>query len=224
MGTRKFTKEEFEKALANNDTIHGVLIELKLSARGGSYKSFYRAAKAFGIDVSSFVKGNKSDADAKLRKQTSDERIVQLVANNRSYQSILATLGLTINSGGNNRWIRTKVIAIGLNTDHFTGQGHLKGKSHNWGKKQPLSEILIQDSDYSSTVRLKIRLIRDGLLKNECYECGLNSIWNDKPIVLQIDHINGDNRDNRIENLRILCPNCHSQTNTFCSRGRKSNQ
>lgn len=57
--------------------------------------------------------------------------------------------------------------------------------------------------------RLKEKVIKNKLLKYECSECGI-SMWRNKPLILQLDHINGDNRDNRIENLRLLCPNCHS--------------
>ena len=60
----------------------------------------------------------------------------------------------------------------------------------------------------------------EGKKEQKCEKCGLTE-WMGKPIVLQLDHINGDNRDNRIENLRLLCPNCHSQTETFCRKNRK---
>jgi len=56
-----------------------------------------------------------------------------------------------------------------------------------------------------------------GLLEYKCSICGINT-WLNKPLTLQLDHINGDNRDNRIEILRLLCPNCHSQTDNFCGK------
>lgn len=82
----------------------------------------------------------------------------------------------------------------------------------------PLEKILVEFSEYSSRQSLKKRLIKKNLLKDECYECGLKSIWNEKPLTLQLDHINGVGYDNRIENLRVLCPNCHTQTDTFGSK------
>ena len=66
---------------------------------------------------------------------------------------------------------------------------------------------------------LKVRLIREGYKEEKCEECGLVD-WNNKPITLELDHKNGDTSDNRLKNLRILCPNCHSQTETF--RRKKS--
>lgn len=88
----------------------------------------------------------------------------------------------------------------------------------------PLVEILVEDFTYSRGP-LKIRLINEGILENICSECRIGPEWNGKPLVLALDHINGRNRDNRISNLRLLCPNCHSQTDTFAGRNSKrSNQ
>ena len=67
--------------------------------------------------------------------------------------------------------------------------------------------------------KLKKYAIENNLLFNKCYKCGL-TMWNDKPLKLQLHHINGDNRDNRIENLQLLCPNCHSQTDNFCKKNK----
>lgn len=64
----------------------------------------------------------------------------------------------------------------------------------------------------------KEQLYRYGLKTEECEWCGLGPEWNGKPIVLELDHVNGNPRDNRLENLRILCPNCHSQTDTHCGK------
>jgi Zn finger protein HypA/HybF involved in hydrogenase expression len=70
------------------------------------------------------------------------------------------------------------------------------------------------------TSHLRIRLIREGFKKNRCEECNINE-WNGNPISLELDHISGNRLDNSLENLRILCPNCHSQTNTFRGKNKK---
>lgn len=100
---------------------------------------------------------------------------------------------------------------------------HHKGRTFPNGGKNgyPLQEIFEGKHPKYRTQTLKNRLIKEGMLKEECSECGIGPIWNDKPIVLEMDHINGKRRDHRLENLRILCPNCHSQTPTFRGRNVK---
>ena len=69
--------------------------------------------------------------------------------------------------------------------------------------------------------KLKQKLLKENLIENKCAICGINE-WLGQPIVLQLHHINGDNTDNRIENLQLLCPNCHSQTDNYCGNANKN--
>lgn len=87
-------------------------------------------------------------------------------------------------------------------------------------QKQTLEEILVEDSNYQSS-KLKKRLIEAGLKEERCELCGVGNEWNGKPLTLHVHHINGNHRDNRIENLQILCPNCHSQTENFGTKNIK---
>lgn len=146
-----------------------------------------------------------------------DADFIEAVKNNTSIRATIMSLGLK-ETGSAYRVFRCRIAKLGLDTTHFLGQGHLKGKNHTWAKKIPLSKILVKNSSYNNTVNLKNRLIKSERLKNKCVECGLESVWNNKPIVLQLDHINGIHDDNRLVNLRILCPNCHSQTGTFAGK------
>lgn len=81
--------------------------------------------------------------------------------------------------------------------------------------RRPLEEILVERSTYTNRQALKKRLISVGIKEDICESCGLGAEWNNKPLTLQLDHINGVGDDNRITNLAILCPNCHTQTPTF---------
>lgn len=144
----------------------------------------------------------------------SKESLTAAVASNTTLKGALQTLGLSIRS--NNYVTIKKYISIfGCDTSHF------KGCTHGGYARIALSDILVQNSGYLSTKRLKSRLFQAGLLNNECALCHLGPVWMGAPIVLQIDHVNGDPTDNRLENLRILCPNCHAQTPTFRGKNRK---
>ena len=83
----------------------------------------------------------------------------------------------------------------------------------------PLSEILEGKHPQYSTGHLKRKILKKQILENVCSECGITE-YNDKPIVLQLDHINGKSKDHTLKNLRLLCPNCHSQTDTWCGKNK----
>jgi 5-methylcytosine-specific restriction endonuclease McrA len=92
----------------------------------------------------------------------------------------------------------------------------------NWSKGKQITsdnEIFVENSVYSNEM-VKQRIVNNQLLDYQCSKCGID-VWCNETIVLELDHINGNNRDNRLENLRYLCPNCHSQTDTY--RGRNKN-
>lgn len=84
-----------------------------------------------------------------------------------------------------------------------------------------INEALVRNSTFTKS-HLKAKLLKNKLLENKCYECEIGPQWNGKVLNLQVDHINGCNTDHRIENLRFLCPNCHSQTPTFCGANTKN--
>jgi 5-methylcytosine-specific restriction endonuclease McrA len=130
-----------------------------------------------------------------------------------SISEALRRLGL-VPAGGNYSTFMRDVKKFGVDISHFTGQAHLKGKSCPWTKKRPLSEVLVKDSDYTATSCLRKRLVDESYFDHRCYSCDLTE-WMGSPIPLELEHVNGDNTDNRIENLTLLCPNCHALTSTY---------
>lgn len=113
--------------------------------------------------------------------------------------------------------------------DHYAPNQGAKGTKKPFKRNGHSGVILTSDilsGNYPrySTNRLKKRLIKEGILKETCMTCGLFGLWNDKPLVLHLDHINGVNNDHRLNNLQLLCPNCHSQTDTYAgkNKGRKN--
>jgi hypothetical protein len=150
------------------------------------------------------------------KKTWTFEELEAAVSTSRSYRQVLKTLGLNPDGGASNALIKREVAKLKLDTSHFVGKGHLKGKKHNWTKAIPLEELLKANTPVSSSSRLKKRLIAEGILEEKCRKCGLENQWQNEPISLHLEHINGDETDNRRENLEILCPNCHSQTKTYC--------
>jgi hypothetical protein len=96
-------------------------------------------------------------------------------------------------------------------------KARLRGEITTRPPGMPISELLQRGT---SRQNVKMRLLRAGLLKDECAECGLRE-WRGKRLSLHIDHINGVSNDHRLENLRMLCPNCHSQTETYGGRNAR---
>ena len=145
--------------------------------------------------------------------QVSDEEFKNIIKNSLSYSDCLRTLGLTTKGGSSTDILKRRIKELNCSIEHF------KGKSTSYTKYE-LEEILIKDSTYNNISRLKQRLLNNNLLEYKCAKCGIKE-WQNEPISLQLDHINGINNDHRLENLRLLCPNCHSQTETFAGKNKK---
>ncbi len=150
----------------------------------------------------------------KPRKYT-DEQLREAVKASYSVRELLKRLGLTPR-GGNYETVRRRIDELGLDTSHFLGQAILRGKTHNYGTR-PLDQILVHKK-LENTWRLKNRLVSEGAKEARCERCG-STEWLGELIPLELHHKDGDRTNNSLENIELLCPNCHAQTDNY--RGSK---
>ena len=131
-----------------------------------------------------------------------------------SVAGVLKMLGSRQISGGQHAYVTKLIMRRRLDVSHFTGQGHMKGKTSKMKKPWQAVLVLRTGTPYKEkTLCLRRAMIESGM-QYICSSCGMGPIWNNTPITLENDHINGDALDNRRDNVRFLCPNCHSQTPT----------
>ena len=144
----------------------------------------------------------------------SDGEFTELVNNSASTADILRSLDYSVKG---NSWAY-KIVAERMDKLKITFGKKYKKSNLGTIEKIPLDKILTEDSNYNRT-KLKDRLVSEGLKEYKCEYCGISD-WLGNPISLQLHHLNGINNDNRLSNLQLLCPNCHSQTENFGTKGK----
>ncbi len=204
-----YSDDQLELAVAHSSNLHRVLLALGMSPGGGNYEGVRRRMAALGVDTSHLERQPKSALLA------SDAQIRDAVEKSRSFAQLLARLGREPGGRAQSE-LGQRVRVLALDTSHFSGQGWRRGTRTPVVSAVSLDEVLVEDR-FTQTVKLKRRLIGEGLKQAQCEVCGRRR-WNLAPIPLELDHVNGRRDDNRLSNLRLLCPNCHAQTSTY--RGR----
>ena len=144
-----------------------------------------------------------------------DDEFISAWTSSTSVRQVLGKIGLR-EAGGNYACAKKKADELGLTKDHMHGQAWNKGRKH--GPRRPLTEYLVSGILVQSH-SLKLRLIKEGVKEHKCEMCGITE-WNGQPTPIELDHIDGNRYNNTIENLRILCPNCHAQTDTYRGRNK----
>jgi hypothetical protein len=131
------------------------------------------------------------------------ERLEAAISQNKTWSDVCRDLGLKPRTGSQTH-LKNRAVYYGIDFTHFTGT--TRGKRFGW--KRPLEDYLTNKAAISSAA-LRRKLISSGIKENKCEMCGLKE-WLERPIPLELDHINSVHTDNRLENLQILCPNCHA--------------
>ncbi|MFM9610941.1 HNH endonuclease signature motif containing protein [Streptomyces niveiscabiei] len=208
MGRSAYTKERLEEAARGARTLSEACERLGVA---GTTRSYIRERmKKLGVDVSHFERDGV--------KWTRDV-LAEAVAASTTMREVLRRLGLEV-VGGHHTHISRKVKAYGIDTSHFQAPSR-RGERRR--SRSPEALLVEQPPDSARRVqsdRLRWAMSVSGI-PEQCAFCGIEAVWLGEPLPLEVDHISGDWRDNRIGNLRFLCPNCHSTTDSYRGRGKR---
>lgn len=210
-----FTKERLEEAAAQAHSIREMLDQMGVALYDSAYSHIAKRLKHFGIDTSHFSSRGTSGECQNVLVPEQDLR--EAVAASTSLAGVLRVLGRP-DTGTERARLRRSLAASGIPTDHFLGQAHMRGRSSP--ARKTAADILRRlptGASRTKTAQLRRALDERGI-PHVCAACGTGEIWQGRRLVLEIDHLNGDRLDNRLHNLRYLCPSCHSQTVTFARR------
>jgi hypothetical protein len=212
--------DNIKDIVKRNKSWSGVVRELELDVTGWNIQATKKLVANTGIDTSHFVGRNHE------RKYTSDI-LKEAVKDSVSYADLCRRLGIKA-TGGNVSHLKKRIKEYNLDTSHFMDRKTISRKAveqHNQNKKKTAEEILIEreSGNRRNAYHLRRSLLEMGReYKCEADGCNVNGSWAGNPITLQIHHINGNVLDDRVENLKFLCPNCHSQTDNWCNAKRSN--
>jgi hypothetical protein len=208
MPTPKHSREELAVHASFAWCMTDFLTSLGESNTARARRRLWQALKRAGIDISHW--------DRSPRRWYTDEALAAAVAASVSYAGALRVLGVPV-TGGQHAHLARRIRRAGIDTSHFLGQAHSRGRKLPRLDPREVLVVLPEGSDRPGTQTLRSAMLRSGVT-HVCGLCGCGPEWREGPLTLMIDHINGDWLDNRLENLRFLCPNCHSQTSTWCRK------
>ncbi|UFR04252.1 HNH endonuclease [Streptomyces sp. Go40/10] len=213
MGAGTYTKERLETAARGARTLSEALERLGVDPTSPTRRYVLGRMKKLGVDVSHFEREGV---------KWTREVLEQAVAASTNLCEVLRHLGLEI-VGGHHTHISRRIKAYGIDTSHFQLPTR-RGKP--WRARTPETLLVEQAAGQARRIpsdRLRWAMTSVGV-PERCAGCGTEPVWRGRPLPLEVDHIDGNWRDNRIENLRFLCPNCHSTTDNYRGRGKGRSQ
>jgi hypothetical protein len=212
MGASAYTKERLEEAARGARTLSEALGSLGVDPKSWKRRYVLERMKKLGVDVSHFEREGV---------KWTREILEPVVATSRSVNEVLRRLGLDP-VGGHHTNISRRIKAYGIDTSHFTPVVRTERQRYNQ-RRRTADEILVEDTSAHArripSSRLK-RAMRERGVEEHCALCGIEAVWLGEPLPLEVDHIDGNWRNNRAENLRLLCPNCHSATDSYRGRNK----
>ncbi|MDX3096179.1 HNH endonuclease signature motif containing protein [Streptomyces sp. ME01-24h] len=209
---QRYTREVLEEAAARCRSVREILEHLGVPPYDSAHRHIERRLTHFGIDTSHFVRTPPT-----RQQPIGARRLGESVAVSTSLAGVVRLLGLPDN-GTTRRRVKRAITEHGLSTAHFTGQAHARGVPSP--RRKPAEETLrlLAPGSPRTSRRMLHRALQEKGVPYQCTACGTGPAWQGFTITLEIDHVNGDRLDNRIDNLRYLCPSCHSQTRTYAGR------
>ncbi len=201
----RYTRERLTEAVASSSSLSEVVSALGGRPTNGTRSYARKLIARWGIDASHLEREGVRHTERRLRAA---------VRESWSVAEVVRRLGVSP-VGGNHAHISRRIAGLGIDTGHFAAADRARPKRER-------RDRLVLGSPSDGRVpgeRLRRALLDRGGIREECSWCGTGPRWGGRPLRLEVDHVNGDWWDNRPENLRLLCPNCHAVTDTY--RGRK---
>ena len=209
MGASAYTRERLEEAARGARTLSEACGRLGVDPKSWKRRYIHERMKKLGVDVSHFEREGV---------KWTREILQVAVSASTNMCEVLRHLGLEV-VGGHHTHISRRIKAYDIDTSHFQMPTR-RGKA--WRPRTPEGLLVEQPVGQARRIpsdRLKWAMTALGM-QERCARCGTEAFWRGHPLPLEVDHIDGNWRDNRIENLRFLCPNCHSTTDSYRGRGK----